>query len=125
LLKNCDVCGKVFAHPARSLCEECYRKAQARFQAVKEYLQKNPGATVAEVSEATETDVDVIYEYIREGRLSVIPRDAALKCEICGAVIQKGRICHKCLGELEEIAHRSKDDDDSRVRYLDQIKRRR
>jgi len=131
VLKNCDVCGKVFAHPTRTLCEECYKEAQARFQAVKDYLQRNPGATVAEVAEATETDVDVIYQYIREGRLSIVPRDAGLQCELCGASIQIGRICSRCLGKLEQAAGKGpvqesrKEADDSKVRYLDQIKRRR
>ena len=42
MLKNCEVCGRVFAHPTRVLCEDCYNEVQAKYRAVKEYLQKNP-----------------------------------------------------------------------------------
>lgn len=128
LLKNCEVCGRVFAHPTRVLCEDCYNEVQAKYRAVKEYLQKNPGATVAEVAQAAETDVEVIYQFIREGRLSVVPKDAGLTCEICGRPITVGRICHNCRSELEGKAYKppaEKDSDGSRVRYLDQIRRQR
>lgn len=132
LLKNCEVCNKVFAHPTRTLCDECYREAQARFQAVKDFLQKNPGASVAEVAEATETEIEVIYEYIREGRLSVIPKDAGLACELCGAPIPMGRVCQRCLGRLEQMTRGGEKQEpggssptDSKVRYLDQIRRQR
>jgi len=131
LLKNCEECGKVFAHPTRVLCEDCYKKVQASYQAVKEYLQQHPGATVAEVAQATESDVDLVYQFIREGRLSVVPKDAGLTCEICGTPIQVGRICRKCRGELDPSSVRGpqpesrKQPDEARVRYLDQIRRRR
>ncbi|HOQ72830.1 MAG: hypothetical protein PHG88_08615 [Limnochordia bacterium] len=131
MLKNCELCGKLFAHPARTLCEDCYGKVQESYEAVKEYLQKHPGASVAEVAQATETEVDTIYQFIREGRLSIIPKDVSLTCEICGAPITTGRICRKCRAELAQTAPKETQPgtkrpvDDSRVRYLDQIKRRR
>jgi predicted amidophosphoribosyltransferase len=131
LLKNCQVCNKVFAHPTRTMCDECYKEVQASFEAVKDYLLKNPGATVAEVAQETEIDVEVIYEFIREGRLSVIPRDAQLSCEICGDPITVGRVCRKCRSELDPSSaapfqpSSRASSGDSRVRYLDQIKRQR
>jgi flagellar operon protein (TIGR03826 family) len=130
MLKNCEECNRVFAHPTRSLCEECYEKARKSFDAVKKYLQENPGATVAQVSKDTEVDLELIYEYIREGRLDVVPRDARLQCTICGTSIAVGRVCQSCRSELRSTmtSEPSKSPGtsklDSRIHILDNIKNR-
>lgn len=132
MLKNCDNCNRVFAHPTRSLCDECYKEAQEAFGKVKTYLQENPGSTVAEVAQATEVDVDTIYEYIRQGRLTVVPKDAALRCDICGTTIEVGRVCDRCRAGLQKglrkeptPRERPQSADGSRVHYLDGLKERR
>lgn len=131
MLKNCELCNKVFAHPNRSLCEDCYRSTQKKFDAVKEYLHENPGASVVEVAEATEVEVEIIYEYIKEGRLNIIPKDAQLVCEICGTKIQSGRVCVECRTQLQpegfgtSAQPRESRRQSSKVHYLDQIKRQR
>lgn len=131
VLKNCKECNKVFAHPTRQLCEDCYLEAQQEFEAVKEFLEENPGATVAEVAEATEIDVETIYEYIKEGRLAVVPKDVELHCQICGAKIDSGRVCARCRSDFRaDSAPAPRREDPSRgkgtrMHYLDEIKRRR
>lgn len=128
VLKNCKQCNKVFAHPTRHLCEGCYKDAQAQFERVREYLEENRGATVAEVAEETDTDVEVIYEYIKEGRLTVVPKDAELRCQICGTKIASGRVCAVCRAELSDdprIPPSQQGDKDTRMRYLDAIRRKR
>lgn len=133
MLKNCEACNRVFAHPTRVLCQECHEKAQRAFEVVKDYLQKNPGATVVEVAQATEVDLELIYEYIRQGRLSVVPKDAQLRCAICGNPIDLGKVCRKCReglkkGSQEELETRPADKPQSRstrIHYLDQIRDRK
>lgn len=128
MIKNCEECNRIFAHPSRNLCDECYKEALRAFDAVKKYLQENPGATVAEVAQATETEVDIIYEYIRQGRLTVVPKDAQLHCEICGTSISTGRVCSRCRVSLQtgkEEPEPRKLNNSSRVHILDQLKDRR
>lgn len=135
MLKNCDECNRVFAHPTRFLCSDCYEKAQSSFNAVKEYLKENQGASVAEVAQETQVEVEIIYEYIREGRLDIVPSDVKYHCEICKAEISSGRLCSKCSGDLAR-GFRDKptqipepetkpERKSTRVHYLDQIKDRR
>ncbi len=100
MLKNCDECNRVFSHPTRVLCQECYDQALRSYGAVRDYLKANPGATVAEVAKDTDTTVEVIYEYIRQGRLDVVPKDARLYCAICGTSIDKGKVCASCRNDL-------------------------
>ena len=129
MLKNCEECNKVFAHPTRRLCQSCYDIAQKSFTAVKEYLLEHPGATVVEVSNETGVDPELIYEYIRDGRLSVVPKDALLLCEICGDPISSGRVCVKCRSSFRKNSYEppeSKDkpkDTKTKVHYLNQVKR--
>lgn len=133
MLKNCEVCHRLFSHSTRTLCQECYDKAQKSFQAVKDYLREHPGATVAEVAKETGVDVDLIYEYISEGRLDVVPRDAVLHCSICGTQIKIGRVCTKCREELRSTITREperatpsprKTKEADRVHILENIKQR-
>lgn len=128
MLKNCENCNRVFSHPSRSLCDACYQEAQRAFSAVKVFLQENPGATVAEVAHETEVELETIYEYIRQGRLTVVPKDAELLCEICSTPISVGRVCARCRTSLvtgKEEPLQRKSGDGSRVHYLDQLKGRR
>lgn len=130
MLKNCEECNRVFAHPARRLCQDCFEKAQKDFTAVKEYLQKNPGATVAEVARETEVDLELIYDYVRDGRLSVVPSDVRLSCQICGDEVRSGQVCAKCRYELRKQPQKSdegkseKESTRTKIHYLDQIKDR-
>lgn len=107
MLKNCAECNRVFSHPSRDLCQECYEKAQESFELVRDYLKQNPGASVVEVANETEVDLDLIYEYIEEGRLDVVPRDARLQCSICGDPIVVGRVCANCRNELRSTMSQS------------------
>lgn len=131
MLKNCEGCNRVFAHPARTLCQDCYEKSQKWFTSVKDYLQANQGASVAEVARETEVDIELIYEYIRAGRLNVVPKDARLFCSICGDLINAGRLCAKCRTGLQKSNYEEPksvekpQNTGSRVHYLNQIKDRR
>lgn len=128
MLRNCEECNRIFSHPTRTLCNECYEEAQRSFKAVKEYLVENPGASVARVAKETEVPVEIIYEYIQEGRLDVIPKDAVLKCAICGTAINVGRVCTKCRDDLRSTitTEQGKSRDSlrsrSRVHILDTIR---
>ncbi|NLJ80763.1 MAG: hypothetical protein GX335_07050 [Firmicutes bacterium] len=132
MLRNCEKCNRIFAHPTRRLCSDCYQKVQEAFILVKDYLAANPKASVAEVAKATETNVETIYEFIKAGRLNIIPRDVQLTCEICGVSIESGRICPKCRAALKQgqVSQTEKPfseakRDKTRIRYLDQIRKRR
>lgn len=130
MLRNCEECNRLFSHPTRVLCQDCYEQAKRSFELVKKYLQDNPGATVAQVARDTEVDLELIYEYIQEGRLDVIPKDVSLQCSICGASISVGKVCAKCRNELrstissESSRYQGKSKNGTRVHILDSLKDR-
>ncbi len=128
MLRNCEECGVVFSHPTRDLCQKCHEQAQKHFDTVKQFLRENPGATTAQVAQATEVDLDLIYEYIRAGRLDVIPKDASLECTICGRPIAMGKVCSLCRTSLQKGTtpeSSKKSLDSSKMHILEQIRKRK
>ena len=68
-LRNCPKCGRVFAYVGRGICPRCLEQEEEDFKLVRTYIRENPGATIIEVSEATEIDEQTILRFLKEGRL--------------------------------------------------------
>jgi flagellar operon protein (TIGR03826 family) len=103
-LVNCRSCGGLYDGRPNDLCPACRRLDAENFERIRKYLREHEGATVEEVSEATEVSVQRILGYLREGRL--IERiNASYPCEACGAVIHAGRLCAECRETLGNEVH--------------------
>jgi len=104
-IRNCRRCGRVFNYIGGApICPACREQDEADFKRVKEYLYKNPGATLSEVSTILEVSVEKIRAYLKEGRLEIIGGEGnmILECENCGKAIKTGRFCEECAKELEK-----------------------
>jgi len=100
-IANCARCGRIFNKTRREICRECVLEEDKAFELVRSYLRKHRNATMAEVTETTGVDVEVIIGLIRDGRL--ILRDnpnMSYSCERCGKPTQVGRYCAACTKEL-------------------------
>lgn len=125
-VKNCPQCGSLFIDVGFRVCERCLKYENEQFEIVKEYLQKNAGVTVEQISEATGVSRQLILQFIKAGRLSGSITKLAgpqVRCERCDKPILEGRICAQCQSELTEKLRTSskKDDNDkipSKVRFL-------
>ena len=97
-LKNCSECGKIFVHPTRRICNDCYNLEELDFKKVKEFLWKKNKSTVEEVHENTGVSTKKITKFIREGRLNTgnLPFELYLHCESCGEPILEGNYCEAC-----------------------------
>ena len=69
-VKNCPQCGSLFIDVGFRVCERCLKYENEQFEIVKEYLQKNAGVTVEQISEATGVSRQLILQFIKAGRLS-------------------------------------------------------
>lgn len=100
---NCDKCGRVFQTIAGiKLCSRCRESDDDMFKVVREYIYDNPGATVPEVSEATEVSEKKILKFLREGRLETKGEAMLIDCEKCGTSIASGRYCNQCTNEMSK-----------------------
>lgn len=101
-VKNCHKCKKIFMYnTGPQICENCKKLEEEEFEKVRMFVRDFPGATVQEVSRETEVSSQLIYRFLKEGRLEVAESSPiALQCENCGNRIQSGRFCITCSKKL-------------------------
>lgn len=101
-IKNCQDCGKIFVHPSRDLCPDCYALEEEDFKKVKEFLWEKSTSTVDDLHAKTGVPVKRIVKFIRNGRIggAGLKVDLYLSCESCGAPIMEGRFCRNCRERL-------------------------
>ncbi len=98
-VRNCKRCGKIYNYiGGPPICPICKEQDEADFKRVKDYLYKNPGVTLSEVSTVLGISVERIKMYLKEGRLEIINDEGnmILECESCGKAIKTGRLCNDC-----------------------------
>lgn len=104
-LANCPQCGGLYVESAfRKVCEPCYKKEERLFQTVYEYIRKreNRTATLMQVVKETEVEENLIYKFIKQGRLQVAQfPNLGYPCDHCGALIREGKMCIECRDELK------------------------
>ncbi|QKS72361.1 hypothetical protein FLK61_37675 [Paenalkalicoccus suaedae] len=104
-LMNCPVCDRLFVKAFRSVCDHCHRDVEEKFQRAYAFIRKreNRRATVEEIHHATDVEEDLLYQFVREGRLqtSSFP-NLTYPCESCGSGISEGRLCSKCKGNITD-----------------------
>lgn len=100
-LRNCPQCGKIFNFIRVNLCPECQRKDDECFKIIRDYISRNPGVSVVDVSKNTGVSEEKVLRFLREGRLSVgVDSPIKLECELCGKFISGGRYCPACQEKL-------------------------
>lgn len=78
-------------------CEDCGNLDYDDYGKVRNYVEKHPGATSAEVSTETGVTQKSIRIMLKEERLEIAANSSVfLSCEICGEKIFSGRFCKKC-----------------------------
>ncbi len=104
------------------MCPDCAKKEEDDFEKVRDYLYKNPGATIEEVSEQTEVDTKKVLEFLKEGRLMLKNENPnLLRCEICDSPILTGKYCEKCSRDMKKQLNNAKGDLSSRSKIGGQI----
>lgn len=101
-VKNCPVCGKLFADYGTGMCMDCVDKQQEMEKKAVDYVREHPKAKIMEIVEETGVSEAIIKKLIREGRFEQVGVKVTYPCEKCGAPIMNGKICQQC---SEKIRH--------------------
>lgn len=111
-LANCPRCGRLFAANFRDMCPNCIKDIEHDYETCVQYLREEKGATIQELSEATEVSIKQITRFIREGRISVMNAPNLMyPCEVCGTLIREGHMCDSCRVRLtKELTKAGQDD---------------
>ncbi len=129
---NCRRCKKIFMHvTGPQICDACKKLEDDDYEKVRTFVKNFPGATIQEVSQETEVPTQLIYRFLKDGRLEVSESSPiALQCENCGIRIKSGRFCVNCSKKLAnemisagrslQNSHKPEDDDKDNVglRYI-------
>jgi flagellar operon protein (TIGR03826 family) len=98
-VRNCRKCGKIFSYfGGPPICPACKQTEEEDFKNIKNYLYKNPGASLSQVAVDLEISVEKIKRFLKEGRLEITTDEGNLflECESCGKSIRSGKYCSDC-----------------------------
>ena len=83
-------------------CEECGFFMYDDYGKVRNYIEKNPGATTTEVSNAVGVSKEKIRRLLRDDKIQIAPGSVSfLTCEKCGTSIRSGRYCSSCQSDVD------------------------
>ncbi|KGR80620.1 TIGR03826 family flagellar region protein [Ureibacillus manganicus] len=104
-LRNCPSCGEFFNYiGVRDICHKCAQQEEDMYQIVYRFLRKreNRAATVERIVEATGVKEEMLYTWVRKGRLhpAVFP-NLGYPCDNCGRLTNQGKLCENCTSELK------------------------
>jgi len=104
---ECKNCKKLFQSFGSNICPACAEEMEKDFETVKDYIYKNPGANLVDITKGTEVTEKTVLYYLREGRLSIDGVESGLTCEKCKKPVSCGRYCKECQAELEKTLFKS------------------
>jgi flagellar operon protein (TIGR03826 family) len=104
-IRNCPSCDAFFNYTGiRDVCHSCGQKEEELYQIVYRFLRKreNRAATVERIEEATGTDRELLYKWVRKGRLhpATFP-NLGYPCDNCGRITNSGKLCDKCQSSIK------------------------
>ena len=104
-LRSCPMCSTFFNYTGlREVCHSCAQKEEDLYQIVYRFLRKreNRAANIDRIEEATGVDRDLLYKWVRKGRLhpAIFP-NLGYPCDNCGHLTNKGKLCEKCTNGIK------------------------
>jgi predicted RNA-binding Zn-ribbon protein involved in translation (DUF1610 family) len=99
MIQRCSYCNTamVYVYGEIFKCPICGRKELSDFGKVREFLEENGAQSVIVIHEATNVDIEVIEEFLKDGRVQISNNsDSYIRCQSCGKEIKYGRYCPEC-----------------------------
>lgn len=103
-LDNCPRCGRIYVKNHRGICDACRKEEDQLFDKVYQFIKKrqNRTASMIQIVEATGVPEETLMRFVKEGRLKPAQfPNLGYPCERCGTIIQTGKLCPSCAGNLE------------------------
>ncbi|MBR3457716.1 MAG: hypothetical protein IKH16_06140, partial [Selenomonadaceae bacterium] len=96
-LRNCPICGRLYADLGRGLCPGCYSQQEGIKEEAVRYANEHPEATMEEISKATGVHSLMIHKMELEGKFGNASKRLEYACSRCGRPITAGKLCQACM----------------------------
>lgn len=116
-IQNCERCRALFHKKVKDICPACVQKEEDDFQKIRLFLKRNKTIELITVSKETGVDLDVIYQFLQEGRIILSSStQSGYPCKECGTTISAGALCTACEEKRNDVhqtlqAHATNDEE--------------
>ena len=101
VLKNCPLCGKLFADTGAGTCQKCYNAYRDYELEVKKYVEANPNCSARDIVKNTGAPLAVASKMIQSGQFAMNGK-LAYPCSRCGKLIKAGVYCSECQQAIQQ-----------------------
>jgi hypothetical protein len=101
-LRNCPVCGKVYADVGLGICPRCYDQRREEEKKIIDYVAQHPKSTIKQICDETDANYDLVMEMVQRGQFIATGGHVMYPCSSCGKPITSGLYCPRCLVRLRE-----------------------
>ncbi|MEE1132586.1 MAG: hypothetical protein UHX00_13275 [Caryophanon sp.] len=116
-IQNCERCRALFHKKVKDICPACVQKEDDDFQKIRLFLKRNKTIELITVSKETGVELDVIYQFLQEGRVILSHSvQSGYPCKECGTTISTGALCTPCEEKRNDVhqtlqAHATSDEE--------------
>lgn len=113
---TCSLCEGIMVYRGlgQFKCEDCGNTEYDDYGKSRNYIEKNPGANVYQIAEATGVSRKSINNMVKDGRFEITKDSRSfLSCIVCGVNIRSGRVCPNC-----EAAYHKQYEDNVRKTHI-------
>lgn len=101
VLKNCPLCGKLYADEGSGVCQKCYNAYRDYELEIKQFVEANPNCSAGDIVKGTGAPLAVASKMIQSGQFAMKGK-ISYPCSRCGKLIMSGVYCPSCQQKIQE-----------------------
>lgn len=101
VLKNCPICGKLYADAGSNACQKCYNAYREYEMEIKKFVEANPNCTAGDIVKHTGAPLAIASKMIQSGQFAMSGR-ITYPCSRCGKLIFSGVYCSACQQAVQQ-----------------------
>ena len=101
VLKNCPICGKLYADAGSGACQKCYDTYRNYELEIKKFVEANPNCNANDIVKNTGAPLAIASKMIQSGQFAMSGR-ITYPCSRCGKLIHTGVYCYECQQAIQQ-----------------------
>lgn len=103
VLKNCPICGKLYADEGSGACQKCYNAYRDYELEIKKFVEANPNCSARDIVKNTGAPLAIASKMIQNGQFAMSGK-VAYPCSRCGKLINTGVYCAACQQAVQQAS---------------------